>query len=167
MKEYQTKRVGLPIAVMQSATLYEKLATVARAEHMPLSIAAGMVAEMRRKVGSDWWGQPAPQRAECPYYTVEDLESVHDLLTAARVTDEAIVEGIGDVNALSGIRQGIEHSSAWVQNVSTTERGGEKFCAACGEFLYDYMVECPAAGQGGQVSHQFAIWFPRPRQTGH
>jgi hypothetical protein len=98
---------------------------------------------------------------------VEDLESVHDLLTAARVTDEAIVEGIGDVNALSGIRQGIEHSSAWVQNVSTTERGGEKFCAACGEFLYDYMVECPAAGQGGQVSHQFAIWFPRPRQTGH
>ena len=44
MKEYQTKRVGLPIAVMQSATLYEKLATVARAEHMPLSIAAGMVA---------------------------------------------------------------------------------------------------------------------------
>jgi|GEM_PF-3375437 len=140
MKEYQTKRVGLPIAVMQSATLYEKLATVARAEYMPLSIAAGMVAEMRRKVGSDWWGQSAPQRASCPYYTVEDLESVHDLLTAARVTDEAIVEGIGDVNALSGIRQGIEHSSAWVQNVSTTERGGEKFCAACGEFLYDYMV---------------------------
>ena len=53
MKEYQTIRVGLPIAVMQAATLYEKLGVVARAEHMPLSIAAGMVAEMRRKVSTD------------------------------------------------------------------------------------------------------------------
>jgi hypothetical protein len=148
MREYKIVTVGLPIAVMQSATLYEKLDTVARGEHMPLSIAAGMVAEMRRKVASDWWGQPAPQRAECPYYTVEDLESVQDLLTAARITDEAIVEGIGDVNALSGIRKGIELSSAWVQNVAVTERRGEKFCAACGEYVYDYMTECPCGARG-------------------
>lgn len=148
MKEYQAIRVGLPIAVMQAATLYEKLGVVARGEHMPLSIAASMIAEMRRKVASDWWGQPAPQRAECPYYIVEDLESVPDLLTAARITDEAIAEGIGDVNALSGIRKGVELSSAWVQNVATTERRGEKFCTACGEFLFDYMSECPCGARG-------------------
>lgn len=142
MKEYAEVRFPLDIAAAQAAHLYEKLSGMTRNGNVPLSIAAGMVGEMRSAVSSGWWGQRSSQRAFCPRYVLDDLESIEDLLTAAGITDAAIVEGIGDVTSMELIRKGIEQSSQWVMDVAGKERTGEQFCCACGQYVYDYQDRC-------------------------
>jgi len=142
MKEYNEVTFPLDLAMAQAAHLYGKLADATRDGNVPLSIAAGMVGEMRSAVSSSWWGQKAPQKALCPRYVLDDLESAEDLLEAAQVTDAAIVEGIGDVKSMELIRKGIELSSQWVESVAAKERTGERFCCACGQFIYDYQDRC-------------------------
>ena len=150
MKEYKEATFSLDLAAAQAAHLYGKLADVTREGNVPLSVAAGMVGEMRSAVSSEWWGQGAPQKARCPRYVLEELDSAEDILAAAGVTDAAIVKGIGDVTTMALLRMGVELSSQWVKDVAAKERKGERFCCACGQYVYDYQDRCDC-GMGARA----------------